>query len=299
MNRKIRYRRLGRYGHRNGVNQGWGAKMRVRDLGRIEGPVLVFGGVYSNAQALEALMRVARDDLGLPSERMICTGDIAGYCAGAFDCVDRVMRAGLAVVAGNVERQLGSGADDCGCGFAAGTTCDLLSGAWYAHAASEVSETQRAWMRDLPDVVTFHHEGARHAVLHGGASDIARFVWPDAPGDIFDAEWRMLEAAIGPVDRVIAGHCGLAFRRETARGPWINAGAIGLPPHDGAPETRFCVLQGGQATFHRLAYDHDAAARAMVASGLTQGYHAALSSGYWPSEDVLPPSLRRPVLASG
>ncbi len=38
---------------------------------------------------------------------------------------------------------------------------------------------------------------------------------------------------------------------------------------------------------------------AMERAGLTQGYHSALRSGYWPSEDVLPPELRRAALASG
>lgn len=40
-------------------------------------------------------------------------------------------------------------------------------------------------------------------------------------------------------------------------------------------------------------------AAAMVAAGLTQGYDAALLSGYWPSEEVLPPDLRRAGLVNG
>lgn len=272
--------------------------MRVRDLGVIDAPLLVFGSPCSNLHALDALVRAATG-LGIPAGRMICTGDVAGYCAAPFACIDAVMRLGLPVVAGNVERQLASGSPDCGCGFGEGTACDLMSGAWYAHADRHVTAAQRDWMRDLPDVVTFRHRGARHAVLHGGATDIARFVWPDAPDADFDREWQALEARIGTVDHVIAGHCGMAFVRETPRGRWINAGAIGLPPHDGTPATRFCVLAEGQVRFHRLDYDHDAAAGAMIAAGLTQGYHAALPSGYWPSEDVLPASLRRPVAASG
>lgn len=82
-------------------------------------------------------------------------------------------------------------------------------------------------------------------------------------------------------------------------GTWLNAGVIGMPAHDGDPRTRFAVLKGGTPTFHRLTYDQDAASDAMVAAGLTQGYHRALVTGYWPSEDVLPLDLTLASRASG
>ena len=53
------------------------------------------------------------------------------------------------------------------------------------------------------------------------------------------------------------------------------------------------MLEGGRPRLLRLAYDHAAAAADMRAAGLTQGYDRALETGWWPSEDVLPPALRR------
>ena len=110
---------------------------------------------------------------------------------------------------------------------------------------------------------------------------------------LFYNEINALEQDIGPVDGVVAGHSGIAFHRKIGRHQWINAGAIGLPPHDGRPETRYAVLENGEVTIHRLRYDHQAARQAMEDAGLTQGYHEALTTGIWPSEDVLPPELRR------
>ena len=66
-----------------------------------------------------------------------------------------------------------------------------------------------------------------------------------------------------------------------------------MPPHDGLPETRYVVLTDQGAEIRRLSYDHQGAAEAMRAAGLTQGYDRALDSGIWPSEDVLPHALRR------
>lgn len=278
--------------------------MKIHDLGALDGPVLIHGGAYSNLQAGEALLRRA-GALGIPAGRMICTGDVTAYCADPGASVGLLRRRGGAVIAGNCERQLAAGARDCGCGFADGTACDLLSRGWFAHADGAVGEDARAWMAALPDVIRFSQGERRYAVIHGGVHDISRFIWPDSPDAVFAEELDALRRMVGPIEGVIAGHSGIAFQRRVAGVHWINAGVIGMPPHDGRPQTRFAVLTDGQAVVHRLDYDWQGARAAMEAAGLTQGYHDALASGYWPSEDVLPASLRRPprvqgsVLASG
>ncbi|MDW3221361.1 MAG: metallophosphoesterase [Paracoccaceae bacterium] len=268
------------------------------DLGIINGPVLLFGGPYSNRHALEALLSEG-DAGGATGARMICTGDVVAYCADPQACIDLLMRSGAAVVAGNCEKQLGQGAADCGCGFEDGSACDLLSRGWYPFALSRVDVDGREWMNERPDIISFQHHGARYAVIHGGITDIARFIWPSDPEAVFAEEWQAVESAIGPVDHVIAGHCGLAFVKETARGRWINPGVIGMPPNDGRVQTRYAVLAHGKVSIHHLSYDAEAAAREMREADLTQGYDAALLSGYWPSEDVLPDVLRGASLASG
>lgn len=272
--------------------------MKIQDLGNLEGPVLLFGGPYANLQAFEALMAQAKA-LGIACERMICTGDVVAYCGDPSATLDAMRDQDISLVAGNCEKQLAAGAQDCGCGFEAGTVCDLLSAGWFAFANSQVSIPQRAWMASAPDIVTFTQAGLRYGVIHGGVHDIARFIWQTSGDDVFTQEWEAVEAAIGPVDGIIAGHSGLPFVKQIPQGVWINAGVIGMPPHDGAPQTRFATLDHGAVTFHALAYDVKAAVASMERAGLTQGYHRALQSGYWPSEDVLPPGLRRPALASG
>ena len=272
--------------------------MKHQDLGVLEGPVLLFGGPYSNLQAFEALMAQARAR-EMTGERMICTGDVIAYCGDPSATLNAMRREGIPLVAGNCEKQLAGGAQDCGCGFEEGTVCDLLSAGWFSFANSQVSAEQRAWMANAPDIISFSHAGLRYAVIHGGFRDIARFIWKTSGDDVFAEEWAAVEAAIGPVDGIVAGHSGLPFVKQTPKGVWINAGVIGMPPHDGGPETRFAVLDQGRVSFHALAYDVKAAVQSMERAGLTQGYHRALQSGYWPSEDVLPPGLRRAALASG
>lgn len=263
----------------------------VRDLGRLEGDVLLFGGPYSNLQATQALFAAAGH---IPMSNRICTGDVVAYCADALATWDLVQAGCAAIVAGNCEKQLAEGAEDCGCGFEEGSLCDLASRGWYPYAAAQMAGRE-ARLAACPDVVVFTHEGRRYAAIHGGISDISRFIWPTCPQAVLQFEINALQGIVGDVDGVICGHCGIAFERVVNGCQWINAGVIGMPPHDGRPETRYAVLGADGARFHTLGYDAAAASSRMQEQGLTQGYEEALLTGIWPSQDVLPVGLRQRV----
>ena len=285
------------YGHQAPGNQGDRVGYLMTD--DREGPLLVFGGPYSNLQATRALRRAA-GEMGIAPGNCICTGDVVAYCADAAATVTEIRDWGCHVIAGNCEKQLAEGAADCGCGFEAGSACDLLSVGWYAHADRQIGAGDRAWMAALPNVLGFTHEGRQVRVCHGGFTDVSRFLWPASPDRAFQAELEALaDDRAGPGGGrdapafVFSGHSGIAFERRIDDVRWVNAGAIGMPPNDGAPGTRFVVLDGDRVTVHRLGYDWRGAQAAMVAAGLVQGYDAALGSGWWPSEDVLPVEMRR------
>lgn len=264
---------------------------QMRDLGPLEGDLLLFGGVYSNAQALEALIAAARTQ-DIPAGRSIFTGDVVAYGACALACAERLAAFGCAAIRGNCESQLLDGAAECGCGFEDGSACDVASKTWFAHASRQIGDRAQALFGDWADWLAFTHGGKRYAVIHGGVQDAARFIWPCDADDVFRAEFAALEAQIGPVDGVICGHSGVPFERVVDGRRWINAGVIGMPPHDGRPATRYGVLSDDGVRFHALSYDHEGAAQAMEAAGLVQGYETGLRRGVWPSEDVLPLALR-------
>ncbi len=264
------------------------------DLGELSGSVLLFGGPYSNLRAMQALMKVA-DRLEIPAERMICTGDVCAYAAEAERTAQTVRALGCPVVAGNCEDSLGFNAQDCGCGFEEGATCDRLSAEWFAHATQQVSDDTRLWMRELPGRVIFAHAGKRYVVIHGGAEQVNAFIWPTDTAERKAVEIELLESELGAIHAVVCGHSGVPFVENVGAHEWINAGAIGLPGHDGDPRTSYAVLDNGGVTLHRLSYDYDGAAQAMEHVGLTAGYHQTMRSGWWPSEDTFPPDMRRGV----
>lgn len=254
-------------------------------------PLLVFGGPYSNLQAMQALLAEAARR-GIPGNRIICTGDIVAYGADPSACCDLAMASGMHVLMGNCEQNLAAGLSDCGCGFDEGTECDRLSSAWYAYADGQITPAHRAFMAACPQrMVIGLPDGRRLAVIHGGASDISRFLFAST-----DAAILAEEIAETGCDGVVAGHCGIPFVRDVGTGLWLNAGAIGMPAHDGTPRVWFSILtpepDGLRVEIRPLAYDQAGAAAAMRSARLPEGYAAGLETGLWPSEDVLPPTER-------
>lgn len=248
-------------------------------------PILLFGGCYSNLQATQALFDEARR-LEIPNTRVICTGDVVAYGADASATVALVRDSGIYVVMGNCEEALGSGGADCGCGFVEGSACDRLSSAWYRHADAALDAEARAWMRGLPRRIDLVAGGYRLAVVHGSPERINAFVFASSEEEI------ERQLALAGVEGVIGGHCGLPFSRIVGGRLWHNSGAIGMPANDGTARVWFSVLRPDgdrlRVEHRSLDYDHGAAAAAMRAAALPEPYATALTTGLWPSCDVLP-----------
>jgi predicted phosphodiesterase len=266
------------------------ARRYIKDLGELTGDVLVFGGPYSNLQATEALFRVARDR-NIPATNRICTGDAVAYCANPVETLNLVAGA-CEWIAGNCEKQLATSADNCGCGFDEGSACDVLSRSWFAFADRKISTAHRREMGNCPDMLLFRHNGSRYAVIHGGVTDVRKFIWPTSKTETFVEEIDAIEAEVGNIDAVLSGHSGIAFERTIQDVRWINAGVIGMPPHDRNRHTQYVVMSESGASIDTLVYDVDSAAAEMKIKGLTQGYEIALKTGIWPSQEILPKEMR-------
>lgn len=249
-------------------------------------PLLVFGGPYSNLEALQAMIAETRRR-GIPPERVICTGDVVAYGADAAATAELVRDFGCHVIMGNCEESLAASLGDCGCGFPEGSACQRLATDWFQHASREMTPTVRNWMSALPRRIVVEIGSLRLAVVHGGVGSINQFIFASTP-----AEEKARQLAAAGVDGVIAGHCGIPFTQTVGGRLWHNAGAIGMPANDGTSRVWYSVLtalDGLVSVEHcPLAYDREAAAAKMRRAALPEGYAAALGNGLWPSCDVLP-----------
>lgn len=265
----------------------------VRDLGPLQGPVLIFGGPYSNLLATQA-MREAAASLNIPGENVICTGDVVAYAGEPAKTTDAIMGWGITTVMGNCEESFGGEADDCGCGFEEGTACDVMSRQWYAYANAELNPEQRAWMRGLPAQVTFTLNSRRFAVVHGSAASINEFVFEGTDNAIKQRDLDALN-----VDAIIGGHAGVPFTQAFGDRFWHNAGVIGMPANDGTPRVWFSVIRPSgddiEIEIYPLNYDYVAAASSMREKRLPDGYAKCMEDGLWPNMDVMPEAERAKV----
>lgn len=254
------------------------------DLGALSGDLLIFGGVYSNLYALEALRGVA-EAAGFAPEQVICTGDIVAYGAAPHACMAMVRDWGIHTIVGNVEIQLRDDLEDCGCNFDSGTRCDLFSRQWYPYARAHTTPEDRAWLQTLPDQLTFRYGGRRVRVVHGSPVATAEFVFASTPWEV-----KAAHLAAASSDVVLAGHCGLPFVQQVGAQAWLNAGVIGMPANDGTPDGWYMTVS--EAAFavrlHRLTYDYGAAQLDMEAAQLPVQYSRTLSTGIWDNCEILP-----------
>ena len=261
---------------------------RTQNLGVLEGPLLIFGGPYSNLAATRALRDVAVK-LAIPPQRIVCTGDTVAYCSEPEETVNLIREWGVHVVLGNCEESLASRAPDCGCGFEAGSTCSALSDQWFRYAEARISEGNRSWMGQLPVSLTFQLGSQRFSCVHGGVESINKFLFASTPDAEKIAELSLLSKDI---DGLITGHCGIPFGQMIERRVWLNAGVIGLPANDGTADGWYLVIDPVdnmiKGEWHRLSYPAEQTRQAMLDAGLVNGYADTLISGLWPSEDVLP-----------
>ncbi len=260
------------------------------DLGTVTAPVLVFGGPYSNLRATEA-MRLEAGRLGISSDHVICTGDVVAYCAEPEETSRLVAAWGCHVVQGNCEQQIAEGADDCACNFDEGSACAVLAKGWYPFARARVSDEMRGWMRGLPETVQFTVSGARFRVVHGGVTQVNRWVFASDKATLAE------ECLAARADVIVAGHAGVPFIARSGRRTWFNPGVIGMPANDGTPEVWYGLItpaadDGMVLSTHRLAYDHHGASAAMRRYGYANGYARSLVTGLWPSLDIFPVAER-------
>lgn len=262
---------------------------KVKDLGHKQGKMLLFGGVYSNLQALQAVIKLAQEH-DISPENCICTGDILGYCGQPQKTLDTFKNWGSHSILGNVEIQLRDDQEDCGCDFTVGSRCDGFSDIWYAFAKANLSTTSKDYFNTLSDHITFEYGGRNIGVVHGSADYVSQFIFKSSD---WAEKIESFQSLV--VDTIIAGHCGLPFKDEYENLIWLNPGVIGMPANDGETHTWIMILDdenGFQATHMPLEYDYQEAVNQMKKNNLPHEYALTLETGIWDNMEILPEEER-------
>lgn len=259
----------------------------TKDIGKLSGKVLVFGGVYSNLQALETLQEIAKTE-GIESHNVICTGDIVAYCAQPEEVVQTMKEWDVHTIAGNVEIQLRNNEEDCGCDFRDGSRCDSFSKLWYPFAKTQLSENSLSYISRIPDFIKGTYAGKKFIVVHGSYHETAEYIFKSTQWSIKAQNFKDTDSEI-----ILSGHCGLPFSEANEGKLWLNAGVIGMPANDGTSRVWYMIVDtdaAGNVTYEHRSFTYDNAKTTLLMNqaDLTPEYAKTLSTGLWDNCEILP-----------
>lgn len=258
----------------------------IKHMGTKAGKLLLFGGVYSNLQALEKLIQIA-DEAGIPPENCISTGDLTGYCAQPEETVQLFKKWGAVSIAGNVELQLANDSEDCGCDFKSGSRCDDFSKMWFPYTKGHLSKESLDSMKNIPEYISFDYGNKKVTVVHGNYGNTSEFIFKS---NATESKERCFQETKS--DIIVAGHCGLPFHQTIKEKVWLNPGVIGMPANDGTPRVWYMMLDiiNGEViyTHHSFEYDAETAQKLMYKNHLPEAYGDTLTSGIWDNMEILP-----------
>ena len=258
----------------------------IKHMGTKAGKLLLFGGVYSNLQALEKLIQIA-DEAGIPPENCISTGDLTGYCAQPEETLQLFKKWGAVSIAGNVELQLANDSEDCGCDFKSGSRCDDFSKMWFPYTKGRLSKESLDSMKNIPEYISFDYGNKKVTVVHGNYGNTSEFIFKSNATESKERCFKETKS-----DIIIAGHCGLPFHQTIKEKVWLNPGVIGMPANDGTPRVWYMMLDivNGEViyTHHSFEYDAETAQKLMYKNHLPEAYGDTLTSGIWDNMEILP-----------
>lgn len=251
--------------------------------------IAIFGGVYSNHLALEA---VCRDALRRGAGELYCLGDLGAFGPHPDRVFPLLTRYRVITIQGNYEESLAERRDDCNCGYT-DPRDNFFARISYEYTAERTSDAARNWMAGLPKSLRFDFEGRRTLMVHGSPRRINEFLWKSTSPVPFLS--RMLEECES--DLLLVTHTGLHWHRALPEGLHVvNVGAIGRPPNNGRPEVWYALLTlgaGFNAEFVPVVYDHELLAREMEEEKLPREFIETIRTGWWTTcLEVLPAKER-------
>ena len=239
--------------------------------------IALFGGVYSNDFALEAVI----DDVKrVDADITWCLGDLGGFGPHPDRAAERLRGAGIPMLRGNYDDAIGHGREDCACGYT-DPGDNRFAQLSYDYTLANTDAGHRAWMRERPEQHRFEVAGRRVLLCHGSPRKVNEFLWQSACSDAF------LESLCDDAgaDVIACTHTGLFWHRALPSGRHVvNVGAIGRPANDGRTEVWYALLELNgdvRVEFRPVAYDHEALARDMARESLPQEFIATIRSGWW------------------
>jgi predicted phosphodiesterase len=249
----------------------------------------LFSDVHANQPALDAVLRAASAHSDLAG--IYHLGDLVGYAPWPNEVVRAIADAGIAGVAGNYDSTVATDYKHCGCRYE-DPHQERLSHESYEWTRAHVSAETKRWLGGLPFRIDIrplggHTSGPMITLVHGNQHLNTFYMYEDRPDDLL----RTMAESVGarPGSAICFGHTHKPWHRVVDGVHFVNTGSVGRPK-DGDPRAGYVLLDvtesGVEVEVVRLEYDVEAAARAIVASELSDEFADYLRTGGTPITPV-------------
>ena len=249
----------------------------VRALtGRFE-RVALFGGVYSNWRAVDA---VVADAKAQGAEQVVFLGDCGGTGPHPDRTIERLVEHDVSTVQGNYDDSIGRELDDCACGYTdpRDNTFAALS---YAYTRAHTSSDARAFLRAMPRSARIEIGPVRALLCHGSPRRQNEFLWQS----VTPAGFVERLCSEHDTDLVVCTHTGLHWELRVGQRGLVNVGAAGRPANDGQLHGWYTLLTWDGAhvvtEFRPVRYDVDGLIADMRAEALPEEFVQTVATGWW------------------
>ena len=247
--------------------------------------IAVFGGVYSNAPALEAVLDDAR---ARDVEAVFCLGDMGGFGPHPDRALARLRDSAVQALQGNYDESLARGRSDCGCGYT-DPRDNYYARVSYQYTVRHTSADNIRWLASLPTARRIRLGERRALMCHGSPQLINEFLWESTTPNGYVRRLCRDHAT----DLIVCTHTGLKWERALPEGEQlVNVGVIGRPGNDGTRNVWYAVLSAVpdvQVEFIPVTYDWERTASEIEQEGLPSQFAETIRTGWWTTcLEVLP-----------
>ncbi len=239
--------------------------------------IAIFSDIHANLPA----MQVVQSHIAASGyDGVFCLGDIGGYASEPNETQEVIGAMGCPVILGNYDEGVGFNREDCGCHYIKPFDIEM-SNISFLWTREHTTDTNKAWLRELPRELRLEVEGKRVLLCHGSPRSTTEYLFENR-SDGFLKQFTSGGKDDAEADVIVFGHTHVPYHRIVESVHFVNTGSVGRPK-DGNPQAGYRVLtfEGNEVTSEqvRLSYDVEAACSRLVAAGLPSYFADYLRTG--------------------
>lgn len=214
---------------------------------------LLIADVHANLPAFEAVLR----DSG-PVDEVVFLGDIVGFGPHPAECVDLLRSLSARALVGNHDCEVLRLSD--------WSTTPGEPVNWFRWTRRQLTDAQVAYLAGLPTERSISSTGGDVRLIHhppGGP-----YLHPEMPDAVLAGHFRALAG-----ETVFFAHSHRVIDRTVEGRRLVCIPSVGQP-RDGDPRAGYALEIGGELSFHRVAYDVEAAVADVRAIDLSPSFRS-------------------------